>query len=338
MKITFLTPHLKISGGVKIICEYARRLAQRKHQVILVTKEKKYPVARKILHTFINTVRWIDLKGVKIKFIPEFSERYFPDSNVIFATSWQTAYPVHNAAFKGKKFYLIQHMEYLISRERDKARATYSFPLNKIVVSRWLQEMLSEKFSQSSEHLPNAIDHQQFFPVDKTYGTKRIGILHHTADWKGISDGLKAIEMVQKKLPDVQLVLFGVRHKRLKNINAEYHYYLLPSKLRELYSSCDIFLCPSWYEGFGLPGLEAMACKSALVTTDNGGCRDYALHNETALISPPKQPQALAENIVKLLTDQSLLKKLSENGYQIAQKFNWQESINKMDKIIQNRL
>lgn len=339
MKITFLTPRLKISGGVRIICEYACRLAQRGHQVTLLAKERKYPLFRGVIHTLINTVKWIDLKGIKIKFVPTFVEKNFPDSNAIFATSWQTVYSVSAArASKGKKFYLVQHIESLISREKEKVNTTYSFPLNRIAVSRWLQKMLLEEFGQPSEYIPNAIDHDQFFPEDKTYGTRRVGMLHHTADWKGISDGLSAMKMVRERLKNIHLILFGVRRKYLKNIDAEYYYDPSSTELRRLYSSCDVFLCPSWYEGFGLPGLEAMACKSALVTTDNGGCRDYAIHNETALISPAKDPQALAENTIKLLTDSTLLRRLSESGYNMAQKFNWESSVQKMENIIQNKL
>ncbi len=81
-----------------------------------------------------------------------------------------------------------------------------------------------------------------------------------------------------------------------------------------------------------------MACQTALVTTDTGGCRDYAVDNETALVSPPKQPQALADNILRALTDANLLKQLSKNGHRMAQKFKWSESVGKMEQIIKNAL
>ncbi len=338
MKMTFLTPHLKISGGVKIICEYARRLAEQGHQVTLLAKDR-HPTWRGLLHSLSHTIKWIDLNKVTIKFIPEFNPRYFPEGDAIFATSWQTAQPVNAADdTKGKKFYLIQHMENLISRDSAQVKPTYRLPLIKIVVSQWLKERLEVEFQQSSHHIPNAIDHDAFFPTDKTYDSKRIVMLHHTAEWKGINDGIQAIAIAQKKIPDIQLVLFGVRRKNLDNVNAEYHYYLNPNKLRKLYSSCNLFLCPSWYEGFGLPGLEAMACQTALVTTDTGGCRDYAINNETALISKPKNPQALADNITRALTDMNLLKKLSASGHRMAQKFKWSESVDKMEQIIRDAL
>jgi glycosyltransferase involved in cell wall biosynthesis len=50
-----------------------------------------------------------------------------------------------------------------------------------------------------------------------------------------------------------------------------------------------------------MPGLEAMACGAALATTDTKGSRDYAFDEKTALVSPPRQPEVLAANILRLL-------------------------------------
>ena len=52
------------------------------------------------------------------------------------------------------------------------------------------------------------------------------------------------------------------------------------------YDAAQVFVVGSWFEGFCQPGLEAMACGVPLVTTDNGGCREYAIDGETALVVP----------------------------------------------------
>ena len=57
------------------------------------------------------------------------------------------------------------------------------------------------------------------------------------------------------------------------------------------YDAVSRFAVGSWFEGFGQPGLEALACGVPLVTTDNGGCREYAVHEETALMVPPGTPR-----------------------------------------------
>ena len=91
----------------------------------------------------------------------------------------------------------------------------------------------------------------------------------------------------------------------------EYHYRPTRERLRQIYQSCDIFLCPSWYEGLGLPSMEAMACRCALVASDTGGCLDYAINGKTALVSPPRDIDRLSENIIRLMDDKKLLESIS---------------------------
>ena len=64
------------------------------------------------------------------------------------------------------------------------------------------------------------------------------------------------------------------------------------SALGREYDAGRVFAVGSWFEGFGQPGLEALACGVPLVTTDNGGCREYAEDGKTALLVPPRDPGA----------------------------------------------
>jgi glycosyltransferase involved in cell wall biosynthesis len=91
---------------------------------------------------------------------------------------------------------------------------------------------------------------------------------------------------------------------------------------------CRVFVCSSWEEGFGLPGLEALQCGAALATTDTKGSRDYAFHERTALVSPPRDTVALARNIIRLLGDEGLCQGLIAGaGDHIATTFpDWPEA------------
>ena len=99
-------------------------------------------------------------------------------------------------------------------------------------------------------------------------------------------EGLEAVAAVKARHPEVLLVGFGVKRPREALPYDEFHENLPQERLAWLYSRCPIYLCPSWDEGLGMPPMEAMACGAALVTFDNGGCRDYALDRETALVAP----------------------------------------------------
>jgi glycosyltransferase involved in cell wall biosynthesis len=75
-----------------------------------------------------------------------------------------------------------------------------------------------------------------------------------------------------------------------------------------------VLVLPSWEEGLGLPGIEALACDAALATTDTNGGRDYALDGETALVSPPRNPDLLADSVIRLLREPPLRARLTVRG------------------------
>jgi glycosyltransferase involved in cell wall biosynthesis len=77
-----------------------------------------------------------------------------------------------------------------------------------------------------------------------------------------------------------------------------------------------------------------MACGCALVTTDNGGSRDYAFHKKNALISPPNNSHLLAQNIIKLLKEDDLRIRLAKSGYEYVQQLTWERSTNLLERLM----
>ena len=75
----------------------------------------------------------------------------------------------------------------------------------------------------------------------------------------------------------------------------------------------NVFVYASWYEGFGLPPLEAMACGVPVVTTDCGGVLEYAIDGYNSLVTPIRDPTALAQAIQRLLSDRHLAAQLIQN-------------------------
>jgi glycosyltransferase involved in cell wall biosynthesis len=61
--------------------------------------------------------------------------------------------------------------------------------------------------------------------------------------------------------------------------------------------------------------IEAAACGRPVVTTDNVGCRDISIHDETALVTPVNDPEALARALEKLIEDVALRERLRRNAY-----------------------
>jgi glycosyltransferase involved in cell wall biosynthesis len=286
----------------------------------------------------IKKLKWFRISPeVRLLIIPNLKEEYIPYGDVIVATAWQTAEQVNGYdQDKGRKYYLIQHYEHW-SGEEKRVKATFRFPLKKIVVSKWVNEIIEEIGEKNTTHIPNGLDFNHFKIINplEDRDPKRVGMLYSRIDWKGSKDGITALNLVKQQIPDLQAVFFGVSGKG-KDVPqwVEYHQDPKPNELLNIYNSCSIYLCPSWYEGWYLPGAEAMACGCALATTDCLGIRDYAIHEKTALMSQPKNPEKLAQNIIRLIRDKHLRFNLAQNGHEFIQKFTCEKAVNLFQKVI----
>ncbi|OQA98024.1 MAG: D-inositol 3-phosphate glycosyltransferase [Spirochaetes bacterium ADurb.Bin218] len=93
--------------------------------------------------------------------------------------------------------------------------------------------------------------------------------------------------------------------------------------LVSLYSRKTILVMSSLFEGFGLPAVEAMACKTPVVVTTAGSLKEVVTE-DCGILVPPKDPIALKDAILKLLSDSELRKKMGENGRRRAvENFSW---------------
>lgn len=107
--------------------------------------------------------------------------------------------------------------------------------------------------------------------------------------------------------------------------------------LRRLYNQTAVFVAPSWTEGWGLTASEAMMCGAALAATDIGGHQEYMKNETTALLSPARQPEILAKNILRLLCDTDLRVGLAKCGNEYIQQFTWKKATDRLESILCSR-
>lgn len=103
--------------------------------------------------------------------------------------------------------------------------------------------------------------------------------------------------------------------------------YLKENVLPILYSGCDAFVYPSFYEGFGLPPLEAMSCKAPVITSNLTSIPEVT-YDSSILINPYDESD-LENALVKLLNDKYLQKEISEKGYKNSLNFTWEKTAQK---------
>ncbi len=351
MNITFILPgHGKNPvGGFKVVYEYANRLLKRGHSITIVhpaildtdTPIIAYPkklaryIQRAIDKSYLPRA-WFDIEQqVEMLWVPSLHQRHIPNADVIIATAWQTAewvatYP--NA--KGLKYYLIQDVEDW-SGELSRVMRTWTLPLKKIVISKWLQNTAKE-LGQDSIYIPNGLDFALFNIDNDIAGRKNrsVMMLNHTMERKGIADGLAALDIVRQVHPDIKVTMFGI--PKGNHLQEWVTYYQNPSQrlLRELYNNTSVFLAPSRLEGWGLTASEAMMCGAAVVGTDIGGHREFMEDGVTALLAPPKDPSALANRLLQLFYDEDLRINIASNGNKFIQQFTWTSACDKLERAL----
>lgn len=152
---------------------------------------------------------------------------------------------------------------------------------------------------------------------------------------KGMREFLEAVDRIRTVHPKIH-VWIASKEPCQVDPNLPHTFFERPDDylLARLYGSCDIFVSSSWWEGFGLPPLEAMACGAPVVTTDSQGVREFARDGENCLVVPPRDPEAIAVAIARLIDDQELAQRLRANGPKTAALFGWDEAVDRFDAAI----
>lgn len=355
MRITIVLPgYARLpTGGYKVAYAYANGLAARGHAITVVypllvhTRARLALRAKELLYHLVvrldRRAPWFTLdSSVRVRWVATLRERAMPDADVIIATAWQTAERVRAyGAAKGRKYHLIYDYEHYMFGDaalKERIGGTFGGDMRGIATSPAVAAMLALHGVHAYGSIPNGIDFDEFsriIPADDAARTM-IGFPSRPEPFKGTQDAVRALEIVRAQLPDMPPVWsFGAR--RPDSLPAWIAFHARPSneELRALYNRTAIFVIPSHYEGWGLPGAEAMACGAALASTDTGGVRAYATDGRTALLSPPQDPAALAENILTLVRDDDLRVRLAECGHESIQRFTWNRAIGAMEQLIQ---
>lgn len=107
-------------------------------------------------------------------------------------------------------------------------------------------------------------------------------------------------------------------------IKAEYLPYIL--------AGAEVFVMPSFFEGFGVPVLEAMAVGTPVVCSNRASLPEVV--GDSGIMIEPSDPNSICQGIKKVLSDQGLKNRLVQSGYKRAQTFSWEKSGQKLAKII----
>lgn len=352
MRITFVLPFAGLQGGIRVLAIYAERLAQRGHQVVVVSTPRFVSIrsrVKSLLHgrgwAIHDEPSYFDSVHVEHRILEQARpvvDADVPDADVVVATYYTTAYGVqHLSPSKGAKAIFIQGYELEKAKMKPKLDATWRMPLHKIIISKWLVQLAQEQFGDSIvSHIPNSVDLNQFHAVARGKGAApTVGLLYHHSPLKGVAVSLKALNLVAAAIPSLRVVSFGTEQPvlglRLPPF-AEFHYRPPQDMLRSLYAECDVWLCGSNTEGFHLPPLEAMACRCPVVSTRVGGPLDIIEDGVNGYLVDRKDVGALADRVLRVLRlPDEHWRKMSDAAYCSATRFTWDDATRLFEQALE---
>jgi len=345
MKITFVHPPLSLSGGVRVVAIYAKYLREFGHDVLIVAQPH---AARGRLTRYLRRLglpqfparerhpSHVDGTGVPVKVLAmhrPIEARDVPDADVIIATWWETAEMIERMPpSKGRKAYLVQHLETFDWMPVERVVATYRSSMQKIVIAQWLVKAIESKGNRvGATVVPNAVDRAQFFAAPRRKNARpRIGTLFSDTAFKGFDVTLAVLEKVRREFPDLEVVAFGSHApKKYRDHMAGIEMIVAPpqERLREIYASCDIWLSCSVSEGFNLTAMEAMACRTPVVSTRTGWPEEAVVAGVNGALADVNDVQGLADAVIHILRLPSeAWERLSEGAARTVAESSWERS------------
>lgn len=214
--------------------------------------------------------------------------------------------------------------------------------------------------------LPPGVDLERFHPIPRELAREELGMSHDNRTilfagriepLKGIDTLLRAMALIQERRPaaveDVCVAIIGGdpwsddldnEMARLQALRHDLDIHdlvtFLGSKDQDIlpyyYAAAEMVVMPSNYESFGLVALEAMAMGRPVIASEVGGLAFLVRDEETGFHVPSRDPEALAERIYRLLTDDGCRQALGNNALAYARQFSWANIAERMLRLYEN--
>ncbi len=323
MKIAYLGP-TGVFGGVRIIVEHLNRLAERGHQCTLIS-------------TTGPGVEWLACR---------FEQRPLQDPGAGYDVVVGTAIPTWPMAIKlangSRTFGLLQMADWLFETKDSPAQKEmldmFTAPVEVLAISNWLAQ-LSDAAGHITHRIRNGIDphlffHDEFPDVPPFEGVTVVteGYSHNPA--KDVDEYFK--RAVRHLKWDEGYKIRALGFSQFQSTFEFDNYWERPVQdlIRRIYSSGDIFLKASRYEGRPGPDMEAMAC-GAVVCRAIGTGDDDLKDEENCLKVSYGDYEGFVANLRRLIGDVGLRARLRENAYRyVKEQYDWPGAIDLVEQAL----
>ncbi len=352
MRITFVLPVVNLSGGIRVLSIYADGLRRRGHQVFVVSVRLPRATWKDTIRSVLRGHGWprgsakapshfdgLPLEHRRLPHAGPVTDADVPDADVVIGTWWETVrWVAALSPARGAKAHFVQGYDSHGGRSAE-IDATYALPIPKIVISNWLRDLLQTRFGRTPVAvIPNSVETDKFHaPPRGKQAVPTVGMIYALERIKGSDICIQAYELACKEVPNLHLKAMGTYQLDAKlplPASAEFVYGARDQKLRDVYAGCDAWLFGSRQEGFGLPILEAMACRTPVIAAP-GGAAPELIARGGGLLVPAEDPPAMARAIVQVCSlSDGEWRQLSDAALANATGYTWEDAIERFEQAL----
>ena len=324
-----LSPISVGSGGQHTIARFAKSLQERGHNVTFFIYESIAQQPADYSYQLLKEHFDIDVKCVPVKDI----ERV--ELDVLFATGWETAYPVFNMKTNAHKMYFVQDYEPLFYGMGSKsvlAENTYRFGFYGVTAGRWLTKKVGE-FGMPADYFDFGADLDIYKPKANTPKKKQICFYGRpVTERRAFEIGVLALAKFHRMHPDYKIVFFGWD---VSDYDIPFPYenrgIVSPTQLADIYHESQACLVLSLTNASLLP-LELLAAGCVPVMNDGDNNRMVIGENQD-IVYTLDSPIELAHGLDAVVTDPDIEARCQRVSKR-AESASWDASYAKFERII----
>lgn len=336
MRITFPILTLCKGGAQRMLAELVNGLVKKGHKVTILMPphgDLEYEIQGKMIRTASY----------------EILETDYPKGDLIVSNFYTLVPTAQKASENGKGIHVRLSLCYepTFLPNNDITFRTYHMP-NLLVLSKWQQQIIYLNHGVKGHIVPVGVSSAfRNLHIRNPNHPLQISAIVRIPEggysWHREQEYLiEQLKLVKQQYPQAIINLFCPPKELASSLilqklkNSGIFRFFTPGNDTELcyhYNHTDIFVISSTYDTASLPGLEAMRCGAALVTTYAGGNLDYCRHEENCLLSY-RYENRLFQDIIRLINDPALKSRLALAGEREAANWTWEKSVAAFEEAI----
>lgn len=327
-----MSPPGKGSGGHQNLFRFIQYLEKFGH------KSRIYLYSTRDRRTLQEIKKVLDYSYPSVKAQIQFLNGKMEPADGIFATGWETAYPVFNEKSDVQKFYFVQDFEpffYPMGSEYVLAENTYKFGFYGVTAGGWLSKKLQNDYGMNADYFEFGADTNLYKYVNDKKRNEIFFYARPVTPRRGFELGIMALELFHKKHPEYIINLAGwdvaeydvpFPYKNLKTLDLH--------ELPDLYNRCAAGLVMSLTNMSLLP-LELLSCGTIPIV--NEGENNRLVSDNKFIEYVPNSPLALANRLSEVVGRSDLIDYSLKASKTVAKK-SWDSSGEKFVEIVTGKL